>query len=404
MAKNIWNENSSINIMIQNIEITLKMFASNPALDLAVKQANIAGCISGLQTASRRITEQFNTIFSGNELITKSFQETLAFQNELLCKTQNYYLTETINSFRTNLFNNNYFAAIEAITNSLKFPLIEAPNIALLKLNKSIMGLTELEIPKGMRSSLESLHMSTAHEMSTSDSVSYDSRHATFLINAEPENSCTAKEANIIYSATKLFDELTEEDLFSFLRHLSTYYSLGLSHYVGQKILKIVKEIENVISFDSNLYYHARSLDQGLCPFTDEDMTRAPHGITSFGRFNHIGENYFYFSNQKTGAIEEVRKHNPKNRVQVAELKAKDKVKMVDISHDKENTFLKYCRFPFDPRSDKKVPREYLIPSFFSDCCKLIGFDGIKYYGTKDYFNYVTWSDGHFIFVSQEIL
>jgi hypothetical protein len=397
------NENSAIKAMMRNLEITMKMFASNPALDFAVKQENMVGCISGLQAASK-ITQQFNNIFSGNELITKSFLSTFAFQTELLRNTQNYYLTETLNSFRNNLFHNDYFAAIEAITKSLKLPIIEAPNIALLKLNKSLMGFTEFELPRGMRSTIESLHISTAQELSKSDSVSFDCSQATFFIDAEPENSCTAKEANVIYSATRLFDELTDEDLFSFLRYLSSFYSLGLSHHVGEKILKIVKDIESVVSFDSELYYHARSLDDGVCPFTDEDMICAPHGITFYGRFNHIGENYFYFSNQKAGAIEEVRKHSPKNRVQVAKLKTKDKVKMVDISHDKENTFLKYCRFPFDPKSDKKVPREYLIPSFFSDCCKLTGFDGIKYYGTKDYYNYVTWSDGHFIFVSQEIL
>ncbi len=397
------NENSAINDMKRNIEITKKMFASNPALDSLVKQKNIVGCISGLQAATK-IIQQFNNTFSGNELITKSFLNTFVFQTDLLCNTQNYYLTETINSFRNNLVHNDYFAAIETINDSLKLSTIEAPNIALLKLNKSLMSFSELEFPRGMRSAIESLHIGTAQELSTSDSVSYDCANSTFLIDAEPENSCTAKEVNVIYSAKRLFDELTEEDLFSFLRHLSTYYSLGLSHYVGKKILKIVKEIESILSFDFELYYHARSLDDGVCPFTDEDMTCAPHGITSFGRFNHIGENYFYFSNKKAGAIEEVRKHSPKNRIQVAKLKAKGKVKMVDISEDKENTFLKYCRFPFDPKSDKKVPREYLIPSFFSDCCKSTGFDGIKYYGTKDYDNYVTWSDGHFNFVSQEIL
>lgn len=77
---------------------------------------------------------------------------------------------------------------------------------------------------------------------------------------------------------------------------------------------------------------------------------------------------------------------------------------MVDISQNEENVFLKYCRFKFDPTSNKKVPREYLIPSYFSDCCKLQGFDGIKYYGTLSYKNYVTWKDGHFVYVDQEIL
>jgi len=403
MAKINPYENSTIEAMMRSLKVTTEIFALNPALDIAVKQTNMHSFNSALQEVSK-ITQQFNNVFSGNELIMESFLSAFSFQTELLRNTQDYFLTETLHSFRNNLLRNDYSSAIEAITRSFKLPIIEAPNIALLKLNKTLIGLTEVELPRGMRSAIDSLHISTAQDLSTSDSVSYNCSQATFFIEAEPENSCTAKEANVIYSATRLFDELTDEDLFEFLRHLSSFYSLGSSHHVGEKILKVVKDIENVISFDSELYYHARSLDDGVCPFADEDMTRAPHGITSFGRFNHIGENYFYFSDQKVGAVEEVRKHSPKNKVQVAKLKAKDKVQMVDISQDKENTFLKYCRFPFDPKSDKKVPREYLIPSFFSDCCKLQGFDGIKYYGTKDYYNYVTWSDGHFIFVSQEIL
>lgn len=77
---------------------------------------------------------------------------------------------------------------------------------------------------------------------------------------------------------------------------------------------------------------------------------------------------------------------------------------MVDISQKTENVFLRFCRFSPDYSLATKVPREYLIPSFFSDCCKMCGYDGIKYYGTKSYSNYVTWSDGHFSIVSHEIV
>lgn len=396
-------ENNVLESMLKNLEITTKMLASNPALDFAIKQENMFGSLSGIQ-AALGITHQFSDVFSANDLMANSFLNTFDFQSELLSNTKNYYLTETLNSFRNNLIHNKYFDAIESITNALQLPIIEAPHISLLKLNSSLMEITQHVLPRGMSSAIKSLHVSTAQELSTSDSISYDRGQSVFLVDAEPENSCTAKEANVIYSATRLFDELSDDKLISFLCYLSTYPSLGLSHPVGEKILRIVKEIDSSISFDFDLYYHARSLDDDECPFTDEDMIRAPHGITSFGRFNHIGENYFYFSNRKGGAIEEVRKHSPKNRMQVAEIKSINKIKMVDISHDKENTFLKYCRFPFNPKSNKKIPREYLIPAFFSNCCKLVGFDGIKYYGTKDYYNYVTWSDGHFIFVRQEII
>ena len=42
------------------------------------------------------------------------------------------------------------------------------------------------------------------------------------------------------------------------------------------------------------------------------------------------------------------------------------------------------------------LPRQYLLPGLVGDCCQRIGFDGIKYYGSKEYDNYVSWSDGYF--------
>ena len=61
------------------------------------------------------------------------------------------------------------------------------------------------------------------------------------------------------------------------------------------------------------------------------------------------------------------------------------------------NVFLKFVRFPLDEDNSKR-PRAYLIPSFVSDCCSECGLDGIKYYGGKDYSNYVTWNDGFYVF------
>lgn len=54
-----------------------------------------------------------------------------------------------------------------------------------------------------------------------------------------------------------------------------------------------------------------------------------------------------------------------------------------------------YLRFSLTDKSDK-MPKEYLIPCFVADCCKCIGFEGIKYYGSKEYNNYVVWDDGFF--------
>ena len=403
MAKINPYENSAMKAMLENMRVVTNIFASNPALENAVRQANMLTSSPGIQEAMG-IVSQYSSVFSGNEKIVSSFLKSFSFQTDLLRNTQEFYLTETINAVRNNLIHNDYFSAIEAISKSLQSTIIEVPDIALLKLNEPLLNLIDVDLPKGLRNSIKRLHKKTAIDLSTSENISYNSKNAAFFVEANPNNNCEAEVVNVIFSAIRLFDDLTEEELFELHRHLSTFQALGPIHHVGQKIMEIVKSIENTISFDSEYFYHARTIDEGVAPYTDEDMTCAPHGITSFGRFNHIGDNYFYFSDQKTGAVEEVRKHSPKDKVQVAKLRPKGKIRMVDISQNEENVFLKYCRFKYDPTSSKKVPREYLIPSYFSDCCKWQGFDGIKYYGTQNYKNYVTWKDGHFVFVNQEIL
>lgn len=389
--------------MLENIKAAMSIFTSNPALETAVRQANMISSSLALESL-KGITTQFSSVFSTNDKIMASFLETFSFQTELLRSTQQFYLTETLSTFRNSLMNNNYFFAIDAITKAMQNAIIEVPDIALLRLNKSLLDLVDVNLPRGLRSTIDTLHVKTALDLSKSNDISYNSNDATFFIESNPEDNCKVRVVNVLCSAARLFSELTEEELFAFHRHLSTYTSLGPAHEVGEKIMRLVKNIDTTISFDADHYYHARTIDDGAAPYTDEDMTCAPHGITSFGRFNHIGDNYYYFSDQKDGAIEEVRKHSPKSKVQVAMLKPVGKFRLVDISQNEENVFLKYCRFKFDPTSIKKVPREYLIPSYFSDCCKMHGFDGIKYYGTQSYKNYVTWKDGKFIFVRQELL
>lgn len=61
--------------------------------------------------------------------------------------------------------------------------------------------------------------------------------------------------------------------------------------------------------------------------------------------------------------------------------------------------FLKYIRFDVRDNISSWMPREYLIPNFLSDCCRQVGYEGIKYYGGKGYSNYVVWHDGYFDYV-----
>ena len=133
-------------------------------------------------------------------------------------------------------------------------------------------------------------------------------------------------------------------------------------------------------------------------PFTVGQMLKAPYGLPWAGRFNHVGRSHYYFSDTPFGAKAEIKKHiSAKDVIQTICISPCRDVKLLDLSNHIAgcNTFLKYIRFSLADAQDK-MPREYLIPCYVSDCCKLIGFEGIKYYGTKDYNNYVVWTDGFF--------
>ena len=78
---------------------------------------------------------------------------------------------------------------------------------------------------------------------------------------------------------------------------------------------------------------------------------------------------------------------------------------MIDLSTTVKtpNKFLEYIRFEIDNPEDR-CPRQYLIPSFVTTCCKRVGIEGIKYYGSAKYTNYVAWNDGYFRVTDLQII
>lgn len=153
------------------------------------------------------------------------------------------------------------------------------------------------------------------------------------------------------------------------------------------------------MNFDKDLYYHARPRENEDCPYTYELMQRAPSGLTNAGRFSHVGQSHFYFSDEEKGAIQEIKKHCKNNTtIQVAKFKPISDIRMIDLSQEikRNNNFLKYIRFTVNPIDFYKMPREYLIPCYVASCCIRNNIQGIKYYGSNEYKNYVSWHDGYF--------
>ena len=206
-------------------------------------------------------------------------------------------------------------------------------------------------------------------------------------------------------------DEFVEEiELMDFMDHLFRTPTLGSTHSAGKEIMEVIRNIwkssssPNKIGFDEDFYYHSRARYSGVATYVSAQMLKAPVGVTGPGRYNHPGRAHYYFANTQHGAIEEVRKHlKNEQEIQTIKIKPVNPIVILDLSNTmrKGNIFLKYLRYPIDSITDK-MPREYLIPCFVSDCCQVVGFEGVKYYGSKSYNNYVCWKDGYFEFVGNE--
>ena len=162
--------------------------------------------------------------------------------------------------------------------------------------------------------------------------------------------------------------------------------------------MELINSGESNIGFDRELYYHTRSRDVNSMPYTFDEMLKAPHGIPGAGRFNQAGRSHYYFASSQKGAEAEVKKHLKKDQtLQTIMLRPVKAISLLDLSNtlQRGKTFLKMIRYQSVDNSNA-MPKEYLLPCFVADCCKKLGVDGIKYYGSKDYDNYVVWYDGYF--------
>lgn len=201
-------------------------------------------------------------------------------------------------------------------------------------------------------------------------------------------------------------DEFTENELIDFMSYLDSYPMMAMKNQVGKKIYNLIKGFPKIIDFDHDKYYHCRARGKDDAPYIWEQMRKAPYGVTFSGRFNHVGQAFFYFADTIEGAQKELLKHmsdTDKNKkvIQTVEIGFESHIRLLDLSSKSIkglNVFLKYIRFPLNGDTSNR-PRVYLIPSFVAECCREVGIEGIKYYGGDDYSNYVTWNDGYYKFI-----
>lgn len=401
------NTMQSIARITQQYELRLDNSATTiaNALDKAIPKLDFTS--QQVARSLQSISDQYNKIFESYDftkigISARSAMEQLQLTTiRQLCLS---YETTMIHDAITCLANAQYENLPNVFNHAMKQPVIGAADVAFFKTGKIVPILEgKLVYPRGFRSSLDRLNKVTAENISDVSNIEYDTKQNVFL---STDSEINSKGMNIVCAGIELFDSgelFSEVELMDFISFLSrTPYAAGLTE-TGKKIYEWLKEMflqkTNSISFDKDVYYHCRSRIKGSMPYTYDEMMKAPHGLPAPGRFNHVGRAHFYFSNTKRGAESEVKKHLKKDEeLQTVKIKPVKRINMLDLSHTLQRgaSFLKMIRYPL--RDDNnKMPKEYLLPCFVADCCKTIGFDGIKYYGSKEYDNYVSWTDGYFV-------
>lgn len=366
-----------------------------------------------LTNAEKSLTDQILFRYMNTKEMKVFSAKTLNYMADLLADTTvraAIYKTTMIDSVVKSIAALNIQGLVSAVQEAVDKSDISMADYSFMKTYPLMKGIqNDLKLPYGFKTDINTFNRGSADKISSNKEIIYNTHKRAFISGS---NMASVSEINTICSAIAVFDEIgdeeyfTEEEIMSFVSFLDATPKLGISNPTGEKIYRLIKNIKDLNEFDHDQYYHSRLREKDKAPYVWNQMLKAPYGVSSAGRFNEIGQARFYFADAEIGAVNEIRKHVDKSRaddyvIQTVLVSARNPINMLDLSAKTMrnlNTFLKHLRYPLSSDSGKR-PREYLLPQFVGECCESCGIDGIKYYGGKNYSNYVTWSDSFFGFV-----
>lgn len=322
-------------------------------------------------------------------------KSTLTLQMEAMSSALQCVQTDAITNLLKDFSQANWMSGMEQFMGSLGTSFTPVANFAFICNTDGLDTFLKNGFPSGMKTFIRSVHKRTATRLAQNDQVEVNCKDKIFrpMNNADCEIKVTTM--NIISSSTELFEVLKEEELMGFIDVLEKEYAFASEHPVGRKIWEIIREWNTFMDFDKEFYYHGRAKKENGFIYTSDEMGKTPNEYVTSGRFNHMKQSHYYFADSEQGAKTEINIHYHGVEVQVARLRPKRSIRMIDLSEEitNKNKFLECLRFA---ASKSIKPTEYLLPEFVTTCCKKAGIEGVKYYGSRDYSNYVCWEDGYF--------
>lgn len=404
----------AINTLYKSLSTSQKAITQSLNLEL---MKSISDSLVAVSDSQRIYSEALKKI--GNSFVQSGLADSIAkLQANIIKNVPAMNVTPLADALKKASIDLNYAPAMTELSKALESTKVLAADLAILRKTNLIESLgTGYTLPKGLKTAIKSINIPTAEMLLEHKEIEFDICTKKFFFEREDGvTEATASELNSICSASNLFNEIKSEDdddaldeksLMDFMTYLFEKPTMGMVNSTGKKIYELIssiwldKEMKNSIGFDEAYYYHSRKHGINVAPYVYSQLLKAPTGVSGPGRYNHAGRGHYYFSNTKYGAENEIKKHSTGDYIiQTIKIAPTKDIRMLDLSGSivKAKTFLKYLRFPVS-EINSQMPREYLIPCFVADCCKEIGFEGIKYKGDNDSFNYVCWNDGYFSFV-----
>lgn len=326
------------------------------------------------------------------ELLTN----TLSLQMEAISAALQCVQTEAISSLLKSFSQASWMLGMDEFVRNIESQsFTQAANLALLCKTSGLDNFLKEGYPVGMKTFIKAVHKRTADRLAVNANIEANYKEKIFRPVHNTDCGLNVVGMNVIVSSTELFEELKEEELIEFIDVLANEYAFASRHPVGETIWRIIREWDNFIDFDKEYYYHGRAKKSNGFPYTRDEMGKAPNEVVGYGRFNHMKQSHYYFADTEDGARAEINIHNRGSEVQVARLRPRRSIRMIDLSDEitNKNKFLECIRYT---ASESKKPNEYLLPEYLTTCCKRAGIEGVKYYGSKDYRNYVCWDEGYF--------
>lgn len=171
--------------------------------------------------------------------------------------------------------------------------------------------------------------------------------------------------------------KITLEEIEELMEVLLNYPMLAIEDEAAKKIKNIIEQNfeEDLEIRSQQILYRGRKRSKGKTTYKEDELKIAPYGITGHGRYNFIGENVLYCSNDVSKLHLEL-DLSFSEEIDVISLKLKDNVKLFFI----EKIFEEFKPlYSIDEIEDKLLKKKYLLTNFISQCAKQVGYVGIEY-------------------------